>query len=56
MTYKQIETSREIRQWFKGIIIPAVAGILYLDYRYPELKTKIVECVKSKFKKKGETK
>lgn len=51
MTNRQIETSREIRQWFKGIIIPAVAGVLYLDYRYPELKNKIVEGVKSKFKK-----
>ena len=56
MTYKQIETSREIRQWFKGIIIPVTAGILYLDYRYPELKNKIVEGVKSKFKRKEERK
>lgn len=56
MTNRQIETSREIRQWFKGIIIPGVAGILYLDYRYPDLKHKIVDGVKSKFKKKEETK
>lgn len=54
MTNRQIETSREIRQWFKGIIIPAVAGMLYLDYRYPELKNKVVEGVKSKFKRKEE--
>lgn len=54
MTYRQIETSREIRQWFKGIIIPAAAGLLYLDYKYPDLKNKVVEGVKSKFKKKEE--
>lgn len=56
MTYKQIETSREVRQWIKGIIIPAAVGLLYLDYQYPNLKHKIVNGVKSKFKKKEETK
>ena len=56
MTYKQIETSKEVRQWFKGVIIPITFGVLYLDYRYPDLKHKIVDGVKSKFKKKEETK
>ena len=38
---QKIETSREIRQWLKGIVIPAVAGSLYLDWKYPDLKYKV---------------
>ena len=57
-TNQKIEASREIRQWIKTIIVPGVVGTLYVDYRYPELKTNIknfckdkVEAVKSHFKK-----
>ena len=50
MTWKQIETSREIRQWFKTIT-PIVGGAIYLDWKYPELKNLIAEKIKSKFKK-----
>lgn len=48
MTYRQIETSREIRQWLKGII-GFVGVVLYLDYQYPDLKYKLI----NKFKKEG---
>lgn len=41
MTYKQIETSREIRQWLKGVILPIIAGVLYLELKYPNLKYQI---------------
>ena len=50
MTYKQIETSREIRQWLK-LISAMVGGAIYIDWRYPELKEKIATGVKSMFKK-----
>lgn len=40
MTYKQIETSREIRQWAK-VIIPSIFGLLYLNAQYPEWKGQI---------------
>lgn len=48
MTYRQIETSREIRQWLK-VVIGAVGVVLYLDYQYPDLKFRII----NKFKKEG---
>lgn len=57
LTWKQIETSREIRQWVKGVIFPVVLGGLYLDYRYPNLKHDVAEKFKNftkKFKKKKE--
>lgn len=63
LTYNQkIETSREIRQWVKGIFI-SVAGItLLVDGMYPDLKYKIkdrfdktVKSVKSHFSKKEES-
>ena len=50
MTYKQIETSREIRQWFK-LISAMVGGAIYIDWRYPELKEKIADKVKTVFRK-----
>lgn len=50
MTYKQIETSREIRQWIKTIV-PIVGGIIYIDWKYPDLKNIVAEKFKSKFKK-----
>lgn len=51
MTYKQIETSREIRMWVKTVV-PLIGGAIYLDWKYPELKDIIAERIKSKFKKK----
>ncbi len=39
MTYKQIETSREIRQWI-GLATSAVLAATTLDKAYPELKIK----------------
>ena len=56
MTYKQIEASRELRLWIKTIIIPAIAGVLYLDYRYPSIKYTIKDKITgifSKFKKEN---
>ena len=50
MTYRQIETSREIRQWIK-MIVPVIGGAIYLDWRYPDLKNRIVDVIKSKFQK-----
>lgn len=47
-TNQKIETSREIRQWIKGIIIPGVAGSLYLDWRYPSLKYKVRDFCKDR--------
>jgi len=52
-TNQKIEASREIRQWFKGVIIPVIAGGLYLDYKYPDLKHQAVDKIKTKFSKKG---
>lgn len=39
MTYKQIETSREIRQWI-GLATSAVLAATALDKTYPDLKIK----------------
>ena len=52
MTYKQIETSREIRQWI-GVATSAVLAAAALDKTYPELRMKakrIVKDVKHKIK------
>ena len=52
MTYKQIETSREIRQWI-GVAMSAVLAASALDKTNPELRTKakrIVKDVKHKIK------
>ena len=52
MTYKQIETSREIRQWI-GVAMSAVLAAGALDKTYPELRTKanrIAKDVKHKIK------
>lgn len=40
MTYKQIETSREIRQWI-GLATSAVLAATALDKAYPDLKIKV---------------
>ncbi len=39
MTYKQIETSREIRQWI-GLATSAVLAATALGKTYPDLKIK----------------
>lgn len=52
MTYKQIETSREIRQWI-GVATSAVLAAAALDKTYPELRMKakrIVKDIKHKVK------
>lgn len=52
MTYKQIETSREIRQWI-GVATSAVLAAAALDKTYPELRIKakkIMKDVKHKVK------
>lgn len=40
MTYKQIETSREIRQWI-GLATSAVLAATALDKAYPDLRYRI---------------
>lgn len=40
MTYKQIETSREIRQWI-GLAASAVLTATALDKAYPDAKIKV---------------
>lgn len=52
MTWKQIQTSREIRQWMKGVIVPTILGTIYLDYNYPDLKYRVINGIKSKFRRK----
>ena len=39
MTYKQIETSREIRQWI-GLAASAVLAATAFDKAYPDVKIK----------------
>lgn len=60
MTWKQIEASREIRLWFKEVIVPTavVGGILASN---PEVResvkakyNKVKDSVQNKFKKKEE--
>lgn len=38
MTYKQIETSREIRQWI-GLAVSSVTAVLAVDRMHPEFRT-----------------
>jgi hypothetical protein len=40
MTYKQIETSREIRQWI-GLAMASAAAVVGLAQTYPELNVKL---------------
>lgn len=58
MTWKQIETSREVRMWMKDIVLPGVATFAALCCMFPDLwtatKTKVSDAkdkIKSKFKK-----
>lgn len=61
MTYKQIETSREIRLWITGIIGPIVIGGATLLASDPELRQTFrswlkdtMNRIKNKFKKRKE--
>lgn len=37
MTYKQIETSREIRQWI-GLAVSSVTAVIAVDKMHPEFR------------------
>ena len=54
MTYRQIETSREIRQWIR-LITPLIGGAIYMDWKYPDLKYKVADRFKSMFKRREKT-
>lgn len=49
MGYKNIERSREIRQWVK-MGLTMLGGALYLDNRYPDLKYNLRDSLKKQFK------
>ena len=49
MTYKQIETSREIRLWITQVIVPALALVLVVPESREVIVTKARE-VKDKIK------
>ena len=58
MTWKQLETSREVRMWIKDIVLPGAAKFADLCCMFPDLwtatKTKasnMTDKIKSKFKK-----
>ena len=59
MTYKQIETSREIRLWIKDVIVPATVFVGTLlcipETREPIVRTcsNVKQSIKSKFKKES---
>ena len=46
MTYKQIETSRELRLWISQVIVPAVTTAAAVLYMNPELRNKLVDKAK----------
>lgn len=48
MTYRQLETSREVRLWIGQIIVPAVVGIMAVS---PEARC----AVKDKYKEVKQT-
>lgn len=48
MTYKQVETSREIRLWITGILGPIIMGGATLIANDPELKNALWSKVKTK--------
>lgn len=58
MTYKQIETSREIRLWIGQIIIPAVTVFGTIMFTNPEIRetvntsiNNVMHKIKTRFKK-----
>lgn len=52
MTYRQIETSRELRLWTTQVLAPAVTGLVILmsipevRHKVKDTATKIVETIK----------
>ena len=48
MTYKQVETSREIRLWITGILGPIIMGGATLIANDPDLKAALWSKVKTK--------
>lgn len=58
MTYKQIETSREIRLWIKEIVVPVVSTTAMMVTFIPEVREAVIskakatkQSIKDKFKK-----
>lgn len=58
MTWKQIESSREVRMWIKDIVLPAATTFVVLCCAFPEFKkgakakaSTVRDKIKSKFKK-----
>jgi hypothetical protein len=50
MKYRQIETSREIRLWVTGIILPAIVGAATIFASDPELFNDAKNYVRQKVK------
>ncbi len=48
MNYRQVETSREIRLWITGIVMPVVLGATALLVSNPELAKDVKESVTKK--------
>ena len=48
MNYRQVETSREIRLWITGIVMPVVLGATALLVSNPELAKDVKETVTKK--------
>lgn len=42
MTYKQIETSREVRLWITQVIVPAVVTVTTVVATVPEVREAVV--------------
>lgn len=51
MSYKKIETMRQVRLMITDVIVPAAVVIYMIDSKNPELKYKIVNGAKSWFRK-----
>lgn len=48
VNYRQVETSREIRLWITGIVMPVVLGATALLVSNPELAKDVKETVTKK--------
>ena len=57
MTFKQIETSREIRLWIAQIIVPAITAVAIamsipeVRYEVAEKVSSLKETIRNKFKR-----
>ena len=51
MSYKKIETMRQVRLMITDVIVPAAVIIYMIDSKNPELKYKIANSAKSWFRK-----